>query len=72
MMTMREQIVEEARKYLGVRFRHQGRTVAGIDCAGLILNVGNDLGLIEYSETGYDSTWRERIVNVYKFAGVKD
>ncbi len=53
MITMREKIVEEARKYLGVRFRHQGRNVAGIDCAGLILNVGNDLGLIHYQETGY-------------------
>lgn len=29
-------LIAEARSYLGVRFRHQGRSRQGVDCAGLI------------------------------------
>lgn len=29
-------LITEARSYLGVRFRHQGRSRQGVDCAGLI------------------------------------
>lgn len=29
--------ITEARTYLGVRFRHQGRSRRGVDCAGLLL-----------------------------------
>jgi cell wall-associated NlpC family hydrolase len=40
MMTEQEiaEFVAEARRYvqLAVRFRHQGRTVRGVDCAGLV------------------------------------
>jgi cell wall-associated NlpC family hydrolase len=42
---MRNDIVEAARKYLGVRWVHQGRDRnAGIDCLGLIVVVAEDLG----------------------------
>jgi cell wall-associated NlpC family hydrolase len=34
-----------ARKYLGVPFRHRGRTSSGLDCAGLALLAYKDLGL---------------------------
>lgn len=44
-MTARENIVTAARGWLGVRWQHQGRTRHGIDCAGLIVCVGLDLGL---------------------------
>ena len=50
---MRNNIVEEARKYLGVRYRHQGRNMHGLDCAGLIIVVGNKLGLMDYDITNY-------------------
>ena len=40
-----DDIIRTARSYLGVRFRHQGRSRNGIDCAGLIVSVGHDLGL---------------------------
>ena len=41
----RPAIVEAARSYLGVRWRHQGRTREhGIDCVGLPLLVGIELG----------------------------
>jgi len=43
-------IVEEARKYLGVRWKHQGRSLNGVDCLGLVARVYGDLGLIDVSK----------------------
>ena len=42
----RIKIVECARQYLGVPFRHQGRSKLGIDCAGLVLLVGQEMGYL--------------------------
>lgn len=42
-----------ARSYLGVRFVHQGRSRAGLDCAGLVVRVAQDLGLSEFDWRGY-------------------
>lgn len=39
-----EQVVAAARGWIGVPFKHQGRTREGIDCAGLGINVGLELG----------------------------
>lgn len=36
--------VEEARKWLGVPFRHQGRSRNGVDCGGLLVCVAEALG----------------------------
>jgi len=47
-------IVNAARSYLGVKFRHQGRTRAGIDCVGLLVCVARDLGASDYDATGYN------------------
>lgn len=52
-MTIREAIVVAARSYLGVRYHHQGRNRAGIDCAGLIVAVARDVGLSAADMTGY-------------------
>lgn len=40
-----QDIVNAARVYLGVRWLHQGRSPAGLDCIGLVLRVAQDLGL---------------------------
>lgn len=40
----RDQVVEEARSWLEVPFRHQGRNRAGLDCAGLLEVVASALG----------------------------
>lgn len=49
--------VERAgRRYLGVRWLHQGRSMQGLDCAGLVIRVGHDLGL-----TGFDTRDYARI-----------
>lgn len=52
-MPSRQEIVDEARKYLGTRWLHQGRAKTGIDCCGLVIRVGNDLGMITYDTVGY-------------------
>lgn len=42
-----QQIIDCARGYLGTRWQHQGRVKGvGCDCAGLVLCVGWELGLI--------------------------
>jgi cell wall-associated NlpC family hydrolase len=46
-------VVIEARRWLGVPWRHQGRTRAGVDCAGLVVMVAHALGLSRYDFRGY-------------------
>jgi len=53
-MDLRAQIIEEARKYLGVRWFHQGRTMSGIDCVGLIVKTAGALDLFDYDTTTYN------------------
>ena len=52
-MPKRNEAVELARSWLGVPWRHQGRTRQGIDCAGLVVLVGEALGLLSYDTTNY-------------------
>ena len=47
-MTKREKWIQECRGWKDVRFRHQGRTRSGIDCAGLLSVTAVELGLIPY------------------------
>jgi cell wall-associated NlpC family hydrolase len=37
-------VIENARSWVGVRFRHQGRTRFGVDCLGFIAAVCSELG----------------------------
>lgn len=41
----RLEIVDVARTWLGAPYIHQGRSRKGVDCIGLIMEVGSDLGL---------------------------
>lgn len=47
---LRTRIASLARSYIGTPWRHQGRTRTGIDCAGLPIVVGKELGLHEYPD----------------------
>lgn len=38
-------IVDTAREWIGVPWRHQGTTRAGVDCGGFIIGVAADLGI---------------------------
>ena len=43
---MRQTIVNEARKWIGIKFRHHGRNGQGVDCAGLLYVVYNKFGVV--------------------------
>lgn len=54
-------LVAQARTWLGVRWQHQGRSRAGVDCAGLVVEVarvthGNTFDLRNYSVQASDET----------------
>jgi cell wall-associated NlpC family hydrolase len=48
-----QDIVNDAREMLGVRWHHQGRNEYGIDCIGLAIYIAKKRGLSDYDETGY-------------------
>jgi len=52
-MPNRDGVVNEAKKWIDVPWRHQGRNKLGIDCAGLVILVGKSLGLVDYDTTNY-------------------
>lgn len=45
-----DRIVEQARTWIGVPFLHQGRTRIGVDCLGLVIAVGQELGMVDLTE----------------------
>jgi cell wall-associated NlpC family hydrolase len=40
-----QQVIQVARSWIGVPFRHQGRSRAGVDCVGLIIGIARELDL---------------------------
>ncbi|MHC5053633.1 MAG: NlpC/P60 family protein [Planctomycetota bacterium] len=49
-----DEIIREARTYLGTPFRHQGRLRGvGVDCVGLVVGVGRALGILDHDNTAY-------------------
>jgi cell wall-associated NlpC family hydrolase len=46
-------LVESARRLLGMRYRHTGRTVHGVDCMGVVLVAARHAGLDLLKRTGY-------------------
>lgn len=66
---IRTKIIEEARSYLNVPYKHLGRNRQGIDCAGLIYNVFNSvIGMpddcLDYNQQ-YNSTFAFRQISRY-------
>jgi cell wall-associated NlpC family hydrolase len=56
MAITREQILTEARSFLGTRFLHQGRTRDGVDCVGLLYAVASALGYDTVDLRAYSRT----------------
>lgn len=59
-MTTRADVIAKAREYLDTPFRHQGRRKgtgrgAGVDCLGLLIGIGHDLGFVplDYDQRRY-------------------
>lgn len=67
----REQWLRAVRSYEGVKFLHQGRSRAGIDCVGLLSCAAHDLGmpnevqasLRDYQRAPDSDMFRRRIVD---------
>lgn len=47
------EIVEEAKKLVGVPFKHQGRDTRGIDCVGLPIYIARVLGIKAWNSVAY-------------------
>jgi NlpC/P60 family putative phage cell wall peptidase len=48
------EILASAREWLGTPWRHQGRLKGiAVDCGGLILGVGRELGLLDFDTSAY-------------------
>jgi hypothetical protein len=54
-MTTVAELIDTARSYTGVRWRHQGRTRAGLDCLGLVIRTTHDHGLTDFDVKGYST-----------------
>lgn len=52
-MPNRHDVVIEARKWINVPWKHQGRSIKGIDCIGLVAIVAKTLGISERDSTNY-------------------
>ena len=46
-------LIADARAWVGVPFRHQGRSRSGIDCIGLLRELAAAHGYTDHDETGY-------------------
>lgn len=53
MQVSRQQVVEEARSWIDVRWKHQGRNRAGIDCIGLVVMTMKAFDIPVEDLTGY-------------------
>lgn len=46
-------IVAAARSWIGVRWRHQGRSRKGVDCAGLVIEIAKDVRGSHFDKRDY-------------------
>lgn len=53
MPRLEDQIVEEAKTWVGVPFRHLGRNRRGVDCIGLVICVAHELNLSDFDTKQY-------------------
>lgn len=60
-MVNRTEIVEAARKYKGTKFKKLGRSKAGMDCVGLLVMAGRDVGLTIEDMDDYDFSLKSSI-----------
>jgi cell wall-associated NlpC family hydrolase len=69
-MISRQAVIDEARFWLGVKWRHQGRNRAGIDCVGLIVVVMQRLDLSHYDVQGYPRYAEATFMKHFVLAGM--
>ena len=64
----RDEIIEEARRYVAAktRWHHRGRTITGVDCIGLVCGVGDAFGVPYEDIDGYSRNPDGRFVDHVK------
>jgi hypothetical protein len=55
MHTRANEIVTAAKSFLDVKYRHQGRTSAGLDCVGLLICIAHTIGLSTFDTIQYSN-----------------
>src|SRR5690606_263123 len=67
----REQVINSARTYLGVKFRMYGRDRTGVDCVGLLYCVARDMGCEPENFTNYtnapESVKLQKMLDTYTY-----
>lgn len=54
-MPQSSDIIAAARRHIGTRWRHQGRTPGiALDCVGLVIKVAHELNVTDFDHTAYD------------------
>lgn len=57
---------EIVKKYLGIPYKHQGRSLKGLDCWGLMMLIYKDLGLDVFDiHDDYDLRWARKGKNYF-------
>lgn len=73
-MIAASQVVDTARSFVGVPFRHQGRALptplskGGLDCVGVVAKTAHTLGISEFDWTNYQrrATWSKEFEAVFE------
>lgn len=67
-MATYQDIITEAKSWLGVRFKKGGRDRMGVDCVGLLVNIGRNCGLdiedtVEYAFNPDPAKFQQLVYN---------
>ncbi len=56
---------ELVQKYLGIPYVHQGRSMGGLDCYGLLILAYRDIGVELFDIQDYDEQWQWKGKNLF-------
>lgn len=73
-MILASNVVSTARSFVGIPFRHQGRSLptplskGGLDCVGVVAKTAHTLGISEFDWTNYQrmATWSNEFERIFE------